>query len=227
MEPALRIKPDRETFSALAREWPLVPMWAELLADVSTPVGLFPAARGRGPGDPAGVGRALANDGGATRSWRATPPRSWWPTTPGVHVQDLVREGFPIGDPLAAARAARGPEGGRAGPARPAGRRPAAAHGRADGLPGVRGRRAARGPPRPRSGRGALSADRAAGHRSGGRVRPLATAAAPGGPRAPRSLRRRGRRRWSRWPRRWPRRCRRPLRRAPRAAARSTPASPT
>lgn len=50
MEPALRIRPDRETFSALAEQWPLVPVWAELLADVSTPVGLFPALAGNGPG---------------------------------------------------------------------------------------------------------------------------------------------------------------------------------
>jgi anthranilate synthase component 1 len=46
----LRIRPDREAFDALARDWPLVPVWAELLADVSTPVGLFPALAGDGPG---------------------------------------------------------------------------------------------------------------------------------------------------------------------------------
>ena len=46
----LQIRPDRSTFDALASEWPLVPVWAELLADVSTPVGLFPALAGEGPG---------------------------------------------------------------------------------------------------------------------------------------------------------------------------------
>lgn len=46
----LQIRPDRETFDALAAEWPLVPVWAELLADVSTPVGLFPALAGTGSG---------------------------------------------------------------------------------------------------------------------------------------------------------------------------------
>jgi anthranilate synthase component I len=45
-----RIRPDRETFDSLASEWPLVPVWSELLADVSTPVGLFPALAGDGPG---------------------------------------------------------------------------------------------------------------------------------------------------------------------------------
>ncbi|MET0800729.1 MAG: anthranilate synthase component I family protein [Actinomycetota bacterium] len=45
-----RIRPDRETFDALASDWPLVPIWSELLADVSTPVGLFPALAGDGPG---------------------------------------------------------------------------------------------------------------------------------------------------------------------------------
>jgi anthranilate synthase component 1 len=50
LRPNLRIQPDRATFDALAREWPIVPVWAELLADVSTPVGLFPAVAGDGPG---------------------------------------------------------------------------------------------------------------------------------------------------------------------------------
>jgi anthranilate synthase component I len=48
--PTLEIRPDRAAFDALAREWPLVPVWAEMLADVSTPVGLFPAVAGDGPG---------------------------------------------------------------------------------------------------------------------------------------------------------------------------------
>jgi anthranilate synthase component I len=47
---ALQVRPDRETFDALAREWPLVPVWGELLADVSTPVGLFPSLAADGPG---------------------------------------------------------------------------------------------------------------------------------------------------------------------------------
>ncbi|MBI3648569.1 MAG: anthranilate synthase component I family protein [Actinobacteria bacterium] len=46
----MRVRPDRATFDALAADWPLVPVWAELLADVSTPVGLFPALAGEGPG---------------------------------------------------------------------------------------------------------------------------------------------------------------------------------
>jgi anthranilate synthase component 1 len=47
---ALQVRPDRETFDALAHEWPLVPVWTELLADISTPVGLFPSLAGDGPG---------------------------------------------------------------------------------------------------------------------------------------------------------------------------------
>ena len=42
--------PDHEAFARLAAAWPLVPIWAELLADVSTPVGLFPTLSGVGPG---------------------------------------------------------------------------------------------------------------------------------------------------------------------------------
>jgi anthranilate synthase component I len=50
MEPQLQIRPTRDAFDAQAAEWPLVPVWAELLADVSTPVGLFPTLAGEGPG---------------------------------------------------------------------------------------------------------------------------------------------------------------------------------
>ncbi|HEY3263638.1 MAG TPA: anthranilate synthase component I family protein [Actinomycetota bacterium] len=46
----MRIRPDRETFETTAKGWPLVPVWTELLADVSTPVGVFPALAGAGPG---------------------------------------------------------------------------------------------------------------------------------------------------------------------------------
>ena len=59
----LQIRPGREAFAALAADRPLAPVWAELLpdkapangstiavlADVSTPVGLFPAVAGDGP----------------------------------------------------------------------------------------------------------------------------------------------------------------------------------
>jgi anthranilate synthase component 1 len=46
----MRVRPDRETFDALARSHALVPVWTELLADVSTPVGVFPGLAGDGPG---------------------------------------------------------------------------------------------------------------------------------------------------------------------------------
>jgi anthranilate synthase component I len=46
----LNVQPDRATFDSLTAEWPLVPVWTELLADVSTPVGLFGALAGDGAG---------------------------------------------------------------------------------------------------------------------------------------------------------------------------------
>jgi anthranilate synthase component 1 len=46
----VRVRPDREAFDALARTHALVPVWTELLADVSTPVGVFPALAADGPG---------------------------------------------------------------------------------------------------------------------------------------------------------------------------------
>ncbi len=50
MPAGFQIQPDRARFDALSAEWPLVPLYAELLADVSTPVGLFPSLAGDGPG---------------------------------------------------------------------------------------------------------------------------------------------------------------------------------
>src|SRR3954464_11225491 len=50
MTPSLQMHPDRETFDRLAAAWPLVPVWAEVLSDVGTPVGRFPAIAGGGPG---------------------------------------------------------------------------------------------------------------------------------------------------------------------------------
>ncbi|HEU4355113.1 MAG TPA: anthranilate synthase component I family protein [Actinomycetota bacterium] len=46
----MHVRPDRSEFDALAASWPLVPVWTELLADVSTPVGVFPALAREGPG---------------------------------------------------------------------------------------------------------------------------------------------------------------------------------
>ncbi len=46
----MKVRPSRSEFDSLAAEHPLVPVWTELLADVSTPVGAFPALVGGGPG---------------------------------------------------------------------------------------------------------------------------------------------------------------------------------
>jgi anthranilate synthase component 1 len=46
----LPIRPSEDEFRALSADWPLVPVWTELLADVSTPVGIFPALAADGPG---------------------------------------------------------------------------------------------------------------------------------------------------------------------------------
>ncbi len=50
MRPTLDVQPDAETYRSLASRWPLVPVWAELLADAATPVGVFSALAGSGPG---------------------------------------------------------------------------------------------------------------------------------------------------------------------------------
>jgi anthranilate synthase component 1 len=46
----VRVNPGRTAFDELAAASPLAPVWTELLADVSTPVGVFPALAGSGPG---------------------------------------------------------------------------------------------------------------------------------------------------------------------------------
>jgi anthranilate synthase component 1 len=46
----LEASPDRGAFRRLAEGWPVVPVWAEALGDACTPVGLFPALAGSGPG---------------------------------------------------------------------------------------------------------------------------------------------------------------------------------
>jgi anthranilate synthase component 1 len=45
-----QVKPDEDQFEALAAQWPLVPVWTELLADSCTPVALFGALAADGPG---------------------------------------------------------------------------------------------------------------------------------------------------------------------------------
>lgn len=50
MKSTLRVHPDDQTYAELASRWPLVPLWTELLSDVSTPVGLFASLAGSGPG---------------------------------------------------------------------------------------------------------------------------------------------------------------------------------
>jgi anthranilate synthase component 1 len=112
----LRIRPEREVFDALAREWPLVPIWTELLADVSTPVGLFPAVAGDGPG-------ILLESVERSERWgrysfvAGDPASTLVLSGDGLELRDVVRElPFDIRPELeprasliAAARAVRGP----------------------------------------------------------------------------------------------------------------------
>jgi anthranilate synthase component I len=93
-----RMRPDRETFDALATDWPLVPIWAELLADVSTPVGLFPAIAGDGPG-------VLLESVERSERWgrysfvAGDPAAVVAVDRGGVRVRDVVRPELPLGEP--------------------------------------------------------------------------------------------------------------------------------
>ena len=87
----MRIRPDRESFDAEAERWPLVPMWTELLADVSTPVGVFPALAGDGPG-------VLLESVERSERWGRYSFVAGDPAAvvvldgEGVHMRDVVRE---------------------------------------------------------------------------------------------------------------------------------------
>jgi len=112
----LRVHPDRPTFERLASGAPVVPVWAELLADVGTPVGLFPALAGDGPG-------ILLESVERSERWgrysfvAGDPAATIVVDDRGLRLRDVVRElPFPDGgssEPraalIAAARAVRGP----------------------------------------------------------------------------------------------------------------------
>jgi anthranilate synthase component I len=94
----LQVRPGRETFDALAADWPVVPVWAELLADVSTPVALFPALAGDGAG-------LLFESVERSERWgrysfvAGDPAAVMIADDHGVHLRDVVRAGLPIGEP--------------------------------------------------------------------------------------------------------------------------------
>jgi anthranilate synthase component 1 len=91
LRPNLRIRTDRASFDALARDWAIVPVWAELLADVSTPVGLFPAVAGGGSG-------ILLESVERSERWgrysfvAGDPAATIVLDADGLHVEDAVRD---------------------------------------------------------------------------------------------------------------------------------------
>jgi anthranilate synthase component 1 len=97
MAQPLRIHPDRDAFDRLAAEHPLVPVWAELLADVTTPVGLFPAVAGDGPG-------ILLESVERSERWgrysfvAGDPAAILVVDGSGLHLRDVVRD-LPTGEP--------------------------------------------------------------------------------------------------------------------------------
>src|SRR5881397_2413484 len=98
MPQRLRVQPDRDTFDRLAAEHPLAPVWAEVLADVSTPVGLFPAIAGDGPG-------LLLESVERSERWgrysfvAGDPAAVVTVDRGGVRVRDMVRPELPLGEP--------------------------------------------------------------------------------------------------------------------------------
>ena len=100
----------------MARDWEMVPVWAELLADISTPVGLFPAVAGGGPG-------VLLESVERSERWgrysfvAGDPAATVVLDADGLHIEDAVRDvpldplraGSPRDVLVAAADALRGP----------------------------------------------------------------------------------------------------------------------
>ncbi len=111
----LQVRPDRQGFDRLAATWPLVPVWAELLADVATPVSLYGAVAGPGPG-------ILLESVERSERWgrysfvAGDPAAVVVVDETGLHVNDVTRpvpEAEPAASPkdalIALARALRGP----------------------------------------------------------------------------------------------------------------------
>ena len=104
----LRIQPGEKAFADLAADWPLVPVWAELLADVSTPVGVFPALAGAGPG-------VLLESVERSERWgrysfvAGDPAAVVVADETGLRISDVIRDlplaSTPYGEPRAALRA--------------------------------------------------------------------------------------------------------------------------
>ena len=184
------IHPDRDAFEEQAREWPLVPVWAELLADVSTPVGLFPTLAGDGPGLILESVERSERWGRysfvAGRSGRGDGRGRHGPSPSRRRARPADRRGLTTVEPSGGAARGRAPS------PRAATRRSSSDHRWADGLCELRGRRAARRSPRAARRRRSVPADRPAARRPRRRVRPLAATAHPGRARAGRRLRRGG-----------------------------------
>src|SRR5947207_9346481 len=93
----LVVRPDRDAFDRLAASWPLVPVWAELLADVATPVSVFPALAGDGPG-------ILLESVERSERWgrysfvAGDPAAIIVVDDGGLHLRDVARE-LPTGEP--------------------------------------------------------------------------------------------------------------------------------
>ena len=94
----VKVRPDRNTFDELASSWALVPVWTELLADVSTPVGVFPALAADGPG-------ILLESVERSERWgrysfaAGDPAAVVTADRRGVAIRDLRRGGLPIAEP--------------------------------------------------------------------------------------------------------------------------------
>ncbi|MFB3737503.1 MAG: anthranilate synthase component I family protein [Candidatus Velamenicoccus archaeovorus] len=94
----MQVHPDRATFDGLAASWPLVPVWTELLADVSTPVGVFPALASDGPG--VLLESVERSERWGRYSFAAGDPAALVTAGPtGLEVRDLRREDLPIAAP--------------------------------------------------------------------------------------------------------------------------------
>jgi anthranilate synthase component I len=94
----VKVRPDRNTFDQLASSWALVPVWTELLADVSTPVGVFPALAADGPG-------ILLESVERSERWGrysfagGDPAAVVTADRGGVSIRDRREDGIPIADP--------------------------------------------------------------------------------------------------------------------------------
>ena len=166
----MQLRPSREDFRALARSYTVVPVWAELLADLETPVAAYVKLVGDEPG-------FLLESVEHGERWSRFSFVGRDPVATLVLRDGRVDVDGPLPVAVPTDRGDPGGDGGDAGDVPRAGdRRAAAAARRADGIPRLRRRAGGRATAEPAARRSSSAGRRAVDDRLARRLRSLAPA---------------------------------------------------